>query len=62
MKDLLDRFGIGSASQRAAAVMSAAGFEPTTAVDGIRLGSPELLVARRRRELIELRERYLGET
>ena len=61
VKDLLDRFGIGSVSQRAAGIMSAAGFEPTTAVDGIRLGVPELLVSRRRRELIQLRARYLGE-
>ena len=61
VKDLLDRFGVGSPSQRATTIMRAAGYEPTTAVDGIRLGSPELLVARRRRELIELRTQYLGE-
>ena len=44
VKDLLDRFGVSSPSQRAATIMRAAGYEPTTAVDGIRLGSPELLV------------------
>lgn len=42
--------------------MKAADFDPHLRRWDLRLGSPELLVSRRRRRLIELRDEYLTDT
>ena len=56
-------FGLehGSVSQRAETLMKAAGFDPSTRDWDLRLGDPELLVSRRRRRMIELRDEYYSE-
>ena len=61
VKDVMAQFGLtqGGVSQRAETLMKAAGFELSTPRWDVRLGSPELLVARRRRRMIELRDKYL---
>jgi Domain of unknown function (DUF6398) len=62
VKDLMAHFGLaqGGVSQRAGTLMRAAGFDPSTRLPWkLRLGSPELLVSRRRRRMIELRDEYL---
>jgi hypothetical protein len=63
VKDLLAHFGIkqGGVSQRADTLLKAAGFDPYARTWELRLGSPELLVSGRRRQLIELRDRYTAE-
>jgi hypothetical protein len=55
-KDFLARFGVTTVSQRARALLGAAGLENDSY--DMDLGLPDLLVADRRRELIELRDRY----
>ena len=61
VKDVMAQFGLtqGGVSQRAETLMKAGGFELSTPRWDVRLGSPELLVARRRRRMIELRDKYL---
>jgi hypothetical protein len=61
VKDLMAHFGLaqGGVSQRAETLMKAAGFDPYARRWDLRLGSPELLVSRRRRRIIELRDEYL---
>jgi hypothetical protein len=58
VKDVLGHFGIrkGSVSQRAATILKAAGCDCDTY--DLRLGSPDYLVADRRRRIIELRDEY----
>ncbi len=58
VKDVLGHFGIrsGGVSQRAATLLEAAGFDCDTY--DLRLGSPDFLVAARRRRIIELRDQY----
>lgn len=58
VKHLLAEFGVtGSVSQRANAFLAAGGFG-TDHYGQIDLGAPDLLVAARRRRILELRERY----
>ena len=61
VKDLMAHFGLaqGGVSQRAETLMKAAGFDPYARRWDLRLGDPELLVSRRRRRMIELRDEYL---
>ena len=61
VKDLMAHFGLaqGGVSQRAETLMKAAGFDPSARRWDLRLGDPELLVSRRRRRMIELRDEYL---
>ena len=61
VKDLMAQFGLkqGSVSQRAETLMTAAGFDPQARRWDLRLGDPDLLVSRRRRHMIELRDEYL---
>ena len=61
VKDLVAHFGLtqGGVSQRADTLIKAAGFDQSARRWGLRLGDPELLVSRRRRHLIELRDEYL---
>ncbi len=63
VKDLMAHFGLaqGGVSQRAETLMKAAGFDPFGRGWELRLGSPELLVSRRRRRIIELRDEYLSD-
>jgi hypothetical protein len=41
--------------------MKAAGFDPSTRYGEMRLGDPQLLVSRRRRRMIDLRDEYYSE-
>ncbi len=61
VKDLMAHFGLaqGSVSQRAETLLRAAGFDPSARRWDLRLGSPELLVSRRRRHMMALRDQYL---
>jgi hypothetical protein len=61
VKDLMAHFGLtqGGVSQRAETLMRAAGFDPSARTWALRLGDPGLLVSRRRRHMIELRDEYL---
>jgi hypothetical protein len=60
-KDLLAQFGItGSVSDRAQSLTRAAGVDPSLTYGWLRVGDPGLLVSRRRRELMEDRERTLA--
>ena len=63
VKDLIAHFGLkqGSVSQRAETLMKAAGFDRSTPTWDLRLGDPQLLVSRRRRRMIELRDEYYSE-
>jgi hypothetical protein len=63
VKDLMAGFGLahGGVSQRAGALLNAAGFDPSAPRWPLRLGDPELLVSRRRRRIIELRDEYLAD-
>jgi Domain of unknown function (DUF6398) len=63
VKDLMAHFGLAQSgvSQRAETLMKAAGFDPNARRWDLRLGAPELLVSRRRRHLIELREKYAAD-
>ncbi len=58
VRDLLAHFGLqqGSVSQRAATLTKAAGFERSWPAWDVRLGAPELLVSRRRRMILVLRD------
>jgi hypothetical protein len=60
-KDLLAHFGItGSVSDRARSLMRAAGIDLRLTYGLLRVGDPGLLVSRRRRELVEERDRARG--
>ncbi len=60
-KDLLAHFGItGSVSDRAHSLIRAAGIDHRLTYGSLRVGDPRLLVSRRRRELIDERDRALG--
>lgn len=60
-KELLAHFGItGSVTDRANSLIRAAGVEPTLTYGRLRLGDPGLLVSRRRRELVDDRDRTLA--
>jgi Domain of unknown function (DUF6398) len=63
VRDLMAHFGLAQSgvSQRAETLMKAAGFDPNARRWDVRLGVPELLVSRRRRHLIELRDEYLSD-
>ena len=57
-KDLLAHFGItGSVSDRAQSLIRAAGIDLRLTYGSLRVGDPGLLVSRRRRELVEKRDR-----
>jgi hypothetical protein len=58
VKDLMAHFGIkqGGASQRAAVMLKAGGFDYT--YGEVDLGSPDFLVSSRRRRIIDLRDQY----
>lgn len=60
IKDLMSHFGLGqsSVSERGYQIMRAAGIQPAAVYPGVRLGSPDLLVSARRRQIIELRDRH----
>jgi hypothetical protein len=60
VKELMSYFGLGqsSVSERGYQVMRAAGLQPATAYPAVRLGSPDLLVSARRRQIIKLRDRH----
>lgn len=60
-KDLLAHFGItGSVSDRAQSLIRAAGIDLRLTYGSLRVGSPGLLVSRRRRELVDERDRTLA--
>jgi hypothetical protein len=61
VKDLMAHFGLAQSgvSQRAETLMKAAGFDPYARRWDLRLGDPKLLVSRRRRRMMELRDEYL---
>lgn len=60
-KDLLAHFGIsGSVSDRAQSLIRAAGIDLRLTYGTLRVGDPALLVARRRRELVDERDRALA--
>ncbi|MBA2715966.1 MAG: hypothetical protein H0U51_02745 [Propionibacteriales bacterium] len=60
-KDLLAHFGItGSVSDRAQSLIRAAGIDLRLTYGSLRVGDPGLLVSRRRRELVEERNRARG--
>jgi Domain of unknown function (DUF6398) len=58
VRDLMSHFGLrqSSISQRAATMLRAGGFHDDTYV--VRLGSPDYLVAARRRRIIKMRNGY----
>jgi Domain of unknown function (DUF6398) len=60
IKDLMSHFGLGqsSVSERGYQIMRAAGIQPASVYPAVRLGSPDLLVSARRRQIIELRDRH----
>jgi hypothetical protein len=60
IKDLMSYFGLGQStvSGRGYQIMRAAGIQPATAYPAVRLGSPDLLVSDRRKQIIELRDRH----
>ncbi len=60
-KDLLAHFGItGSVSDRAQSLIRAAGIDHRLTYGSLRVGDPGLLVSRRRRELVDERDRALA--
>jgi hypothetical protein len=60
-KDLLAQYGItGSVSDRAQSLIRAAGIDLNLTYGSLRVGDPGLLVSRRRRELVEDRDRTLA--
>lgn len=60
-KDLLAHFGVtGSVSDRAQSLIRAAGIDLDLTYGSMRVGDPGLLVSRRRRELVEERDRTLA--
>ena len=58
VRDLMSHFGLGQSSiaQRAATMLRAGGFRDDTYI--VRLGSPDYLVAARRRRIIKMRNAY----
>ncbi|TCK21571.1 DUF6398 domain-containing protein [Pseudonocardia endophytica] len=61
VKDMTAHFGAPqSVSQRAGAMLAAVGVDPHDQFGEMNLGAPDLLVSRRRREIVELRDRYRG--
>jgi hypothetical protein len=58
VRDLMSHFGLGQSTvaQRAATMLRAGGFRDDTYI--VRLGSPDYLVAARRRRIINMRESY----
>jgi hypothetical protein len=61
-RELIAHFGItGSVSDRAQSLIRAAGIDPHLTYGSLRLGDAGLLVSRRRRELVEDRDRTLAE-
>jgi hypothetical protein len=58
VRDLMSHFGLrqSSVAQRAATMLRAGGFSDDTCI--VRLGSPDYLVAARRRRMIRMRESY----
>jgi hypothetical protein len=58
VSDLMNHFGLGQSSvaQRAATMLRAGGFHDDTYI--VRLGSPDYLVAARRRRIIKMRDGY----
>ena len=58
VRDLMSHFGLGQSSvaQRAATILRAGGFHDDTYI--VRLGSPDYLVAARRRRIVKMRESY----
>ena len=58
VRDLMSHFGLrqSSISQRAASMLRAGGFDDNTYA--VALGSPDYLVAARRRRILKMRERY----
>jgi hypothetical protein len=61
VKDLLAHFELaGSVSQRAATLLKAGGF-PTETYGAVITASPDYLVSKRRRRIIEMRDRYHAE-
>jgi hypothetical protein len=58
VRDLMSHFGLGQSSiaQRAATMLRAGGFRDDTYI--VRLGSPDWLVAARRRRIIKMRDNY----
>ena len=58
VRDLMSHFGLGqgSVAQRAATMLRAGGFRDDTYI--VRLGSPDYLVAARRRRIIKMRDNY----
>jgi hypothetical protein len=60
VQELLAWFGVkGSVSQRAEVFLKAVGVDPYHQYGAMNLGAEDLLVSSRRRNIIELRERYL---
>ena len=60
-KDLLAHFGVtGSVSDRAQSLIRAAGIDHGRTYGSLRVGDPRLLVSRRRRELVDERDRTLA--
>ncbi len=60
-KDLLAQFGLtGSVSDRAESLIRAAGIDLNLTFGALRVGDPGLLVSRRRRELVDDRDRTLA--
>jgi Domain of unknown function (DUF6398) len=59
VKDMMGHFGLrsGSASQRATTFLKAAGMNPEH-YGNIQLGTPDMLVSKRRRDIITARDRY----
>jgi hypothetical protein len=61
VKDLLAHFALdGSVSQRATTLLKAGGF-PTDTYGAVITASPDHLVSKRRRRIVELRDRYHAE-
>ena len=61
-KELLAHFGItGSVSDRAQSLIRAAGIDSLLTHGSLRVGDPALLVSRRRRELVDERDRVQGQ-
>jgi hypothetical protein len=58
VRDLMSHFGLrqSSVAQRAATMLRAGGFNDDTYI--VRLGSPDYLVAARRRRIIKMRDKY----
>jgi hypothetical protein len=63
VQDLLAWFGVkGSVSQRAEPLLRANGVDPHRLYGSMDLGTPDLLTAERRQEIIAVRERWMNES